>query len=435
MGRKLVLSLEWTSYPSRDTETATLVRNYLRLNGIKVIAGSIHNAYYLIWKYRPDLVYITNIIGARINFKVACFCRSRNIKLVTGISEGDIKEHSISQMVWGHNSLKYPVESLILLWSKYQREKFIGECKVYNKIARVTGSAGADRYIISDFSKGVIDRRDYKLIVGIGCFNFRETIRNQNFNSNSIKESQILQSSDRDLFSKNLDDLVQRMPNVLFIAKLHPGGDRGLYGAGVEKASNRKNFKVFSKDSSISECIANSDVWMTYESNTAMEAWLLNKPTALLNPLGVNFPRSDFFKGQPNFATASDWYYALNSFIQNSELPGFKELEEERKKIFKKIIGWQDGFNHIRSGNEILNILSSKVSDPEIFLPSNLIPDWKERIKQLYTYFVTQIGLGKSKRRRWSKSHLNKFEERRMKEQLIFYKRLGKDWFEDLRNI
>ena len=435
MNKKVVLSLEWTSYPSRDTETATLVRNYLRLHGIKVISGSVHNAYALLRKHRPDLVYMTNIIGAHINFRIACYCRSKNIKLVTGISEGDIKEHKASGMVWGHNSLRSPVESEILLWSDFQREKFIDQHSFYSAIAHVTGSPGADRYKFCAPSEALVDRSGYKIVVGLGCFNFPEDSSSASDASKDIKDTRSRLSEDRHAFAETLDDLVSMMPEVLFLFKLHPGGLRGKYGAGIEKAARRRNVKVLPKDASILNCIAASDVWMSYESNSAMEAWLMNKHTGLLNPSGTDFERSDFYKGQPNFATAVEWRDALHCFLQAAELPGFKELESERKKVIKKVIGWDDGFNHVRSGNAILKALDSDQVMAQALIPPHLNPSPKEYITQSLKFFATQRNLVKSGRRKWCEEELAEFEAVRMDEQIRFYENLGDDWFDRLQHM
>lgn len=435
MKKKVILSLEWTSYPSRDTEAATLVRNYLRLHGMIVISGSIHNAYVLLRKYRPDLVYITCITGASINFRVACYCASKNIKLVTGIAEGDIKENKLIKMVWGHNSLRSPVESRTLLWSEFQRNKFIEQDPLYSAIADVTGSPGADRYKFCAPSQALVNRSGYKLVVGVGCFEFPKNLCSAIEVSNDAKDGRLCQNGDRHAFAENLDELVRIMPEALFLLKLHPGGLRGEYGAGVEKASQRGNAKVLPKDASIFNCIAASDVWMSYESNTAMEAWLLNRPTGLLNPSGTDFARSDFYKGQPNFETAVEWRDALHCFMQTAELPGFNELKHERKKIINKVIGWDDGFNHVRSGNAILKALHSDQKKVRSDIPPHLLPSQKERVKQSVSFMSAQAGLIKSKRRRWDNAELRKFEAHRMEEQIRFYSRVGADWLENLKSV
>ena len=435
MNKKVVLSLEWTSYPSRDTETATLVRNYLRLHGVKVISGSVHNAYALLRKYQPDLVYMTNIIGAQINFRIACYCRTKKIKLVTSISEGDIKDHVAAEMVWGHNSLRFPIESEILLWSEYQRDKFIEQNIIYKNIAHITGSPGVDRYKFCAPSDALVDRSSYKLVVGVGCFEFPGDSSSASTASEDINDAQPPQGEDRHAFAENLDELVSMMPEVLFLFKLHPGGLAGEYGAGIEKAARRRNVKVLPKDASIFNCIAASDVWMSYESNTAMEAWLMNKHTGLLNPSGTDFPRSDFYKGQPNFGTAVEWRDALQCFMEIAELPGFIRLESERKKIINKVIGWDDGFNHVRSGNAILKALYSDQTMIQTLIPRHLNPSLKERFKQSLSFMSAQAGLIKATRTKWDNAELRKFEALRMAEQIQFYVRLGDDWRENIKNF
>ena len=50
------------------------------------------------------------------------------------------------------------------------------------------------------------------------------------------------------------------------------------------------------------ESISLSDLWITYESTTALEAWLLGVPTCLLNPSGTDFNfREGYHLGQENF--------------------------------------------------------------------------------------------------------------------------------------
>ena len=50
-----VLNLEWTTYPSRDRQAATLVCNYLQYMGFTVIEDSLFRGCYLIDKYNPKM--------------------------------------------------------------------------------------------------------------------------------------------------------------------------------------------------------------------------------------------------------------------------------------------------------------------------------------------------------------------------------------------
>jgi len=100
-----ILNLEWTSYPSRDREAATLISNYLRIQVYSVFEGSIFEGYHLINKINPKILFITNTTGALINQSVTRYEKQRNIKVITSISEGDIKNESIEEMTWGTNNL------------------------------------------------------------------------------------------------------------------------------------------------------------------------------------------------------------------------------------------------------------------------------------------------------------------------------------------
>ena len=88
----IILNLEWSSFPSRDRESSTLVCNYLRLQNFKVIEGCIFNALYLIFKHKPVALYMSNIVGARINFIVAKYAYSLGIPVFTTHAEGDFAE-------------------------------------------------------------------------------------------------------------------------------------------------------------------------------------------------------------------------------------------------------------------------------------------------------------------------------------------------------
>src|SRR5690606_15552880 len=83
---------------------------------------------------------------------------------------------------------------------------------------------------------------------------------------------------------------------------------------------------------------------------TAIEAWLLDRQTLLINP-DPDFGRDELYKGSviySNYETlqqAIDEYYSLgrvNSFFH-------EELISQRNRIIRETIGFGDGCNHIRA--------------------------------------------------------------------------------------
>ena len=105
--------------------------------------------------------------------------------------------------------------------------------------------------------------------------------------------------------------------------KEHPGNTRGLFESGIAGAEKFPNVLILKKES-IVDCIAVSDFWITYESTTVIEAWLLGKQTCLLNPTGIDFPRANVYKGSPNYPDVPTLQAAIDSFYSTHELPSFQ---------------------------------------------------------------------------------------------------------------
>ena len=76
-----VLSLEWTSYPSRDREAATLVCNYLKYMGVSVYEGSIFNGYFLIDRFNPKILFITNSVGSLLNLDIVKYAKAKELSV------------------------------------------------------------------------------------------------------------------------------------------------------------------------------------------------------------------------------------------------------------------------------------------------------------------------------------------------------------------
>ena len=145
-----ILNLEWTSYPSRDRYMATLVCNYLKYNELNVAEDSVFRGFEMIDKYQPKLLFITNGIGAPINFQLVKYASLKKIKVVTLVSEGNFfdSEETISDFFWGHNKEQYLYEGINQQWSERVKNLILKiRPNLHNKI-RVSGGVGFDHYKI-----------------------------------------------------------------------------------------------------------------------------------------------------------------------------------------------------------------------------------------------------------------------------------------------
>lgn len=428
-----VLNLEWRSYPSRDRDSSTLVSNYLRYMGLSVVEGAMHNAYSLINKFNPRLVFIASVNGAGINMNVAKYVKSRGIYLVGGSAEGNFREDAVDEFTWGNNFERILLEDVWLVWSERVRDMILNHYP--NMIGRlqVSGAHGFDLYKIANKAKKNITD---KLVVGVGCWDFgvfdsRDTRHNQYGLADLSDNKKKFFIDDRDKFNSELIKLVKNNPKYHFILKEHPGRQLGRWASGIEGCDNYDNVTIIHTEKNIQQVISESDVWITYESTTAIEAWLMGKQTGLLNPSGIDFPmRHGLHYAQPNYKNSNEWIEALKKFTDTKKLPGFDKLKDERDRVIKDVIQWDDGLNHVRFGNAIIELLESGLN-PTTF-PDNVNIEsisFKRRIKQSFMWkFCPYLKIIPSYklfyeniRSKWDDNKLKEFSEKRMCEQTRFY--------------
>ena len=365
-----ILNFEWTSRPSRDRLAATLVSNYLREAGFQVKERSIFNFIGYMILYRPKLVFITNTTGAPENNLLAkVLSRWPGVKLISFVSEGNFKlsGEALSEFIWGWNRKKILFEDLNLQWTDRTREATL---KVHPELSGkvlVSGGIGFDNYRIQrgktkdQFLRNY--RKDkYRKVVGIGCWDFGPFYdtdpRYDRYVGLFSPEASRRFRCDRDAFNEEIIKLIEAKQDWLFLLKEHPGTMIGRFGSAIEGAESYPNVLIVKNEESILDCITVSDVWCVYESTTALEAWLLDKPTCLLNPSGIDFIRDNLFRGSPAFMNADQLASALKNFCDSGVFPGFENLASVRDSIIKDSIQWADGFNHVRAGNEIIRVAS-----------------------------------------------------------------------------
>ena len=444
-----VLNLEWNSNRSRDREVVTLVNNYLRIQGLNVFEGAIFDGYRLIDKLKPKILYMSNSVGALLNLDMIRYAKSKGIVCVTGSAEGNFNEEGIEQFVWGVNKKKEMLEDACYLWSYKSYELAVKHYPHLKTKVGVCGAVGFDRYkIAKEDNKTELTAAGerYSLVVGVGCWNFDFTIEGsycyRRFNGREIDENTLARFvMDRDAFNRELVTLIEGNPQTLFIIKLHPGCLEGDYSSAIEGVRKFENVVVGKDEFSVMQAISVSDIWLTYESTTAVEAWLMDTPTGLLNPSGIDFPyREGFHLGQPNFPNATEWGKAIASFQQNQSLDQFEKFSKARLKIITEIVQWDDGLNHVRMGNAILDLLVS--SKPK---PTRGKPSLRDRLKRLkrtliwsirrfLPYFSFCISAGHMKYAEWDYASIEKLSTTRLLQQVNFYKakHLSKD---KLRNV
>ena len=439
-----VLNLEWTSYPSRDRNTATLICNYLKMMGLSVIESSVFHGFEMINKYHPLLLFITNGTGAKINFHLVKYAALKGIKVITSVSEGNFKtsNETLPEFVWGWNKDHVFYERINMQWSERTRKMTVDAYPQFQSQIKVSGAAGFDYYkIVKPLKRDVFlhkyHKEGYNKIIGWGCWDFAvafpEDTRCEYFLSLYGSATIARFQKDRDLSNQILLEIIERNPDILFLLKEHPGNTRGLFESGIAGAEKFPNVLILKKES-IVDCIAVSDFWITYESTTVIEAWLLGKQTCLLNPTGIDFPRANVYKGSPNYPDVPTLQAAIDSFYSTHELPGFQAMESERKEVIRETIQWDDGLNHVRAGNEIIRVLKEEEMREKKRIPFDLRKiKWKQ--------YLLSRGIPRKtnnfiydKLRGFDHEELSQRNAEIYNQQIAYYKKMGLSK-EDLRTI
>lgn len=104
------------------------------------------------------------------------------------------------------------------------------------------------------------------------------------------------------------------------------------------------NVITLQTEENIYDLINVSDLWITFDSTTALEAWLLGKTTLLYNPVIQDFNRSSIMKGSPILTTPEMLIDSVKEFYENNRIiDAFSQKENERNNIIKEVIAFCDG--------------------------------------------------------------------------------------------
>jgi len=317
----------------------------------------------------PSLVVLPNTRGDKHYFQIAKYCEEISIPVFYSESEGNYFPQSKNHY-WGLNNEKRPLSGLTTVWNHTVKKKLISEKILNEDQIKVTGGAGFDRFqYLRTVDKGVflksINQGDKKLIITYAGWAFgkihNKEINNILFNIGFDKTMGLdWIVRNRDVVNDMLKHAVINNPDVLFILKKHP---KENFVTDTRDSPNEMNNladfpNVFYAKSefAIQDLIGVSDLWTAFESTSIIEAWLMNKPTLILN--GVrDFNRSDIIDGCIAANNGNQFQQAIDAI--SSQAVGYfdnPDLFEKRKSIIEDSIGFSDGLSGYRAFKEFIAI-------------------------------------------------------------------------------
>ncbi len=319
---------------------------------------------HLIYTKRPDVVFLPNTIGSHFYFEASRYAYQMGIKVFALVSEGNIRTDG-SFRYWGYNIDHFIYQDYLCHWSHRSLEFLKGAIPEQKDKHVYTGGTGLDRYQINEFEtlEGFCERKKlkpYKKAIGYAAWSFGKLFNELgrwellNFKDPNIPDRLTWMENMMYQVEAILEELVKNNSDTLFLFKRHPNAQNpAVAGEGMNEIIRLKkydNVLYLKEDEHLHDLISMSDIWLAFESTTAMEAWALGKTTLLVNP-EIGFKRDKIYQGSLIVKKYEDLQSKINEFYEFGRVKDFETEEKKdiRKKLISDSIGSISGLNHIRA--------------------------------------------------------------------------------------
>lgn len=410
MKKKLAVFIEWATY-GRDFEIdLPLMYFFENVLQWEVQYVSIFNLPKIL-STRPDLVIMSNTTGSNENLAIARLIEKAKIPFFSHISEGMFRENNIEEFVWGWNKVdKKFSELLSTIWSKKAYSISLKYYPELNDIYKISGSIGSDKYKLYSKKDHIYSLKNKK-VIGYAGYDFH----NQATNIKNMGEARFKEFEKYIKITKNiLEFILNTSDDIVLFVKPHPG-DGNKTPKEIEGLEHFENILVQS-DISIVTAIRNSDIWLSINSSTNLESWLLGKPSISF-VTDEKFFSSDIINGSLIENNAEKIYSYINEYYQTGQIKAFEEKKMLREKLISDYIGFSDGLNHVRFMSFLKSYIE-KIENGSIKKRKWKI-SLKDKLKGYVKHYVYLISKGKYNTpllKRWARPY-DIFDDKQVEEQ------------------
>jgi surface carbohydrate biosynthesis protein len=188
----------------------------------------------------------------------------------------------------------------------------------------------------------------------------------------------------RELFLKAFVSLVQNFAEVNFALKLHPTEDHQYYKDLLSKdlSSSASRVRIIAHEYSW-DVLNATDIELNRSCTTAIESWLLGKPTIemQLNPDEYYFSQ-EFASGSDMVRTSDELIEKVSNYLAGASIP--ENLQKARDQFLRKWCNSPDGKSTKTVVDHIHHLLNNSTCIRKT--DAGLTGDWKRRI---YYYLLT----------------------------------------------
>ncbi len=355
-----------TEDQGRDVEMLLPViyfaERYLQCDVEFAFAWEVHKVY----TKKPQVVLLPNTVGNFLYFQISKYAHQQGVKVFSLISEGNYRTDG-SFNYWGCNRQDGKFyQDYLCLWSQRAHDFLLQEIPQFSHQIVLTGAPGFDRYAIYNFMnktdychfKGL---KPFKKVMGYAAWGFgklgNELGRKELLFFFRNDESR-LEWAEQQMYLVEgiLKQMIEANPDTLFILKKHPKQTHEhLTKDSINEISRLQDYPnviYISQNEDIHHIIGACDIWMGFESTTAMETWLMDsqKPTIFLTP-DPNFNRTQIYQGCVSVQNYQELQRYTDEFFQTGTIADFQEESKRanRQRLIRESVGFGDGFNHIRT--------------------------------------------------------------------------------------
>lgn len=339
-----------------------------------------------IYSNPPELVIVPNTRGNNMYYEIAKYAYDNNILVYHHDSEGNFSTMTDFDW-WGYNLVKKFLCPVQYAWNERVLRYVEHKYHFPPGTIKISGGVGFDRYhYLPDVNRNEIlkafNKEGYKKVVGYAGWAFGK-LYNKEFNDLPIvsawgeEKARNWIETQRDFVREVLGFAIKNNPDVLFILKKHP---RENFESDNRDSPNEMNVFLdypnvlyLKNEVPIHELIQISDVWTSYESTSAMEAWLIGVPTLCIkNEQALEYKWSSIYEGSLLASTPEEFSNKLRRVLNGDKEADLLSMEQKQKRhaILSDSIGFSDGLNHLRALKYFLPYLSKKemVKHPRVNL-------------------------------------------------------------------
>jgi len=341
----------------RELESSSLIAYHLERFGYRAVWAKIEDLF-MIDLIKPEAVLLSDTYNPE-NLIAARYIKDRGYPLITFEAEVTYYPNYFPDlMVWGWNKEKVMYEDLVLIASDYVKDILAKQGKDTTKCV-TTGVHRFDIYPSTTFldKKGftkTYDLSDDKKIVSYASWGFESFFDKENallfyytdYDDPLCERIRQFKNKIHDW----LEGLIQNMPDVIFVLKLHPATE--LASSEVSGLESYYNVLVIRSETLAPDLISASDVWITFNSTTILEAYYFDKPVLIcsLDP-ELDKILVPYVAGADCVRTVEQARDLIRSYLENrSPLP---DHSLERQRICREFVNDFDGLNAYRCAQAV----------------------------------------------------------------------------------